>query len=162
MGHQTQRHDGLDALIQGARAERRREDAGRSGSGLSDGIRNEIRLAMRRPSRLAELRPLFTPLSHWAYAAGIPACTVAVMAGFFALSSPESVLVADRGAIGGPIDVTKRDGQVIFLNADGTVQQVYKSSDPRDFSAAESLDQADGAFVDSLQSNGTIVFYRID
>ena len=157
----------LDDLLAASRAHRRQDDRPSSGAeGLSDDARNRIRESIRTRRRLPELRPLFTPLSHWAYAAGIPALTAAVMVGVWSMQTPQTFLVADAAPAEirtfTQVEVVKRDGKVIFLTDGEEIQSIRKSSDPRDFSAAEMLRQDDGAFEDSLSSNGSIVFYRID
>ena len=85
----SDRHETLDGMIDSLRAVTRSDEAQ-----LSDAARETVRRRIRQGRRRPELSPLFTPFSHWAYAAGIPAATALLLAATFMLQAPEPGMIA--------------------------------------------------------------------
>ena len=156
---QLDAHPGLDGMIDSLR-DVVREDEAR----LTDAARETVRRKIRQGRRRPELAPLFTPFSHWAYAAGIPAATALLLAATFALQTPEPGMIAgnlgsaDRQRVE-EIRVYKVGGRVIFEGSG--VSGVERSVTP-DFSTGTSLSENGGRFVDTNETGSGLVFYRID
>jgi hypothetical protein len=61
------------------------------------------------------------------------------------------------------VAVSKDGGSILFAIQNGSRSHtVHRSSDPRGSGAGTKVEVSDGAYVDSLQDQADLVFYRIE
>jgi len=108
---------------------------------------------------LAPLVPLFFPLRRWAWAGALPAVLLTVAFGIliFPMAPGDHATVVTR------VDAIKLPGEVVFLISNGGREhRVSKRTIPDGAPPGTVVPTQGGSFRDALESEETIVFYRID
>jgi hypothetical protein len=110
------------------------------------------RIALELPS------PLFLPARRFALAAVLPLLVLSLAVGY--------LLLPGRSGLDGsaPRLLASRQGdEVVFVIANGDrPHRVVKVTDPRETGAGQAVDVEQGVFRDRLDSEASLVFYRID
>lgn len=131
---------------------------------LSAGARANIRvLSRQRTSAAAERRlsSLFVPLGRLVAAAGVPALLLALSFGWLVGGGDAGSGDSETPVLA--IETSKVNGQAVFqLSNGGRIHRVYRASSARDLARAELFTLARGSFVDSLEGDAGVVYYRID
>ena len=141
----------LDRAIAAWRAGERHER-------LSPEARDRILDAARHDEVRPTLHPLMTlffPTWRWAWAGVAPVVLLTVALGIVAVPRGRGAAVR--------VEARKVSGEVEFLIANGgSPHRVSKRSLPYQTGRGEAIETRNGAFRDELESDETIVFYRID
>jgi hypothetical protein len=108
-------------------------------------------------STLPPITALFFPTWRWAWAGVAPVVLLTVALGIVAIPRGGQASAPLR------VEARKLSGQVEFLIANGgTPHRVSKRSIPYRAASGTAIETRNGAFRDTLHSDETIVFYRID
>ena len=109
-------------------------------------------------STLPPITTLFFPTWRWAWAGVAPVALLTVALGIVAIPQGGQSASAPLR-----VEARKLSGQVEFLIANGgTPHRVSKRSIPYRAASGTAIETRNGAFRDALDSDETIVFYRID
>ncbi len=146
--------DGLDQAVAAWRAGERAER-------LAPEARARILAGIGRSEPRSVLPPitaLFFPTWRWAWAGVAPVVLLTVALGMVAIPRGRQA-----GSAPLRVEARKLSGQVEFLIANGgTPHRVSKRSIPYRTASGTVIETRNGAFRDALDSDETIVFYRID
>ena len=134
--------------------------AGERGEQLSPDTRSRILGGIdrsdARSSTLQPLTSLFFPTWRWAWAGVAPVVVLTVALGIVAL--PRG---GDAGSKPVRVEARKVAGEVEFLVANGGTEHRVSRWSP-DTATGTTIETKNGAFRDTLDSDETIVFYRVD
>ncbi len=125
---------------------------------LSAGARSAILDEALKPAISEGPPALFTPTRHILVAGALPV----VLAVALLVGSDPGVQPPPAGVDAAPeVTVSKVGGRVLFaIRNGGKPHTVYRTTDPRGSGAGERI--TGGEYVDRLQDQDDLVFYRID
>lgn len=169
----------VDLALKAWKKTRSRSDSAVGSNGLGPESRQKLKQAVyaQQGQGLAGQR-IWGPSLRWALALGLPALAIASLVGLQQISpdSPKSKSLgpvvesmstgASEGVFNAPsseapqIEASKENGQVVFRIAGARLHRVATSDRPDGFQGSRSIEG--GQFVDTLESDGTLTFYRID
>lgn len=133
------------------------------GASLAKEIRSRVLSEALKPSRSESLRSLFTPTRHILIAGTLPVVLgVALIVGLNPSVRPPATIPLD--AERAPrLAVSKVGDRIEFdiQNGDRT-HTVYRSTDPTGFLAAGGVEVRGEAYVDRVQDQADLVFYKVD
>ena len=130
-----------------------------AGGSLSDGARAAIFDSIAEHEAMRPLSRLFAPVRRWALAGVVPLVVTLAIGAWVALQRPAAT-VASEASWG---EVTKVGDRVVFRIANGDGEhRVLKSSRPDRFDPSGAAVVSNGSYVDRLDTDADLVFYRID
>lgn len=145
------RADRIDRLVQAARQGTAEQ--------LSGAARARILEESLKPGFAEPLPSLFTPARRLVAAGALPVALAGAL-----------LLTLDRGVERPPdalertrVAVSKEGESVLFaIQNGGRAHTVHRSSDPRGTAGGRRVEVTGGAYVESLQDQASLVFYRIE
>ena len=128
---------------------------------LSEGARERILATARRHAPLEEPLPsLFTPGSRLLVAGALPVLLAGALLIGVDGNVPSPVPTGEAPPV---VTVVKQGEQVTFsISNGGREHPVYRSTDPGRFDTSSGVAVTDGAYIDRIDDDADLVFYRID
>jgi hypothetical protein len=155
-----------DILTDAVNQWRRHSDDPSREDRLSDSARAEVFRSVlegETPGRIRRhLRSLFLPGARIAVASAVPVALIVGILGFGDFSRVEQPMGDIAQQTSPRISVSKENGEVVFIIANGTTGHRVTRTAADDPTSASAVTTTDGTYRDGLTGGPDLVFYRID